>query len=88
MDCCLHIKVLQWLLSSALVKMIENNMKGRNRKVVNKSEHELLSYKKYKVLSFKVAQWLVSSLPVRSAGSTETTGYWKSPPPLCRFEQF
>ena len=41
MDCCLHIKVLQWLLSSALVKMIENNMKGRNRKVVNKSEHEL-----------------------------------------------
>ena len=81
MDCCLHIKVLQWLLSSALVKMIENNMKGRNRKVVNKSEHELLSYKKYKVLSFKVAQWLVSSLPVRSAGSTETTGYWKSPPP-------
>ena len=53
MDCCLHIKVLQWLLSSALVKMIENNMKGRNRKVVNKSEHELLSYKKYKDLSRK-----------------------------------
>ena len=55
-------------------------MKGRNRNVVKKSEHELLSYKKYKVLSLKVAQWLVGSLPVRSAGSTETTGYWKSPP--------
>ena len=43
MDCCLHIKVLQWLLSSVLITMFENNMKGRNRKEVNKSEHELLS---------------------------------------------
>ena len=41
MDCCLHIKVLQWLLSPVLIMMFVNNMNGRNRKVVKKSEHEL-----------------------------------------------